>query len=149
MCLEQMALHFPTRHGFEIQIHNTRAGQPTPGMPIHRTGAEYAVSYSGNPSEIAGFPPAAPGDLVSPQDAAVLGWDQYRIDASNNVIKVALNGANTAKYTIPDPAVVHFPAPYDQNRGRFPATEPTFISLQSYSNYGYTTAFRNIRVTVL
>jgi len=149
VCLEQLALHFPTRHGFEIQIHNTGAGQPTPGMAIHRTGAVYTVSYSGNPSEIAGFQPAAPGDLVSPQDAAVLGWDQYRIDASNNVIKVALNGANTAKYTIPDPAAVHFPTPYDQNRGRFPATEPTFIGLQSYSNYGYTTAFRNIRVTVL
>jgi hypothetical protein len=135
--------------GFEIQIDNTGAGQPTPGMAIHRTGAVYAVSYPGNPSEIAGFPPATPGDFVSPQDAAVLGWNQYRIEVSNNVIKVALNGANTAKYTIPDPAVVHFPAPYDQNRGRFPATEPTFMGLQSYSNYSYTTAFRNIRVTVL
>jgi choline dehydrogenase-like flavoprotein len=135
--------------GFEIQIDNTGAGQPMPGMAIHRTGAVYAVSYPGNPSEIVGFPPATPGDFVNPQDAAVLGWNQYRIEVSNNVIRVALNGANTAKYTIPDPAVVHFPAPYDQNRGRFPATEPTFAGLQSYSNYGYTTAFRNIRVTVL
>ena len=135
--------------GFEIQIDNSGAGQPTPGMSIHRTGAVYAVSYPGNPSEIAGFPAATSGDSVTPQDAIVLGWNQYRIEVSNNVIKVALNGANTAKYTIPDPAVVHFPAPYDQNRGRFLATEPTFVGLQSYSNYSYTTAFRNIRVTVL
>jgi len=26
---------------------------------------------------------------------------------------------------------------------------PTFVGLQSYSNYSYTTAFRNIRITVL
>jgi hypothetical protein len=135
--------------GFEIQIDNSGAGQPIPGMAIHRTGAVYAVSYPGNASEIAGFPPATAGDFVSPQDATVLGWNQYRIEVSNNVIKVALNGANTAKYTIPDPTVVHFPAPYDQNRGRFPASEPTFVGLQAYSNYSYTTAFRNIRVTVL
>lgn len=135
--------------GFEIQIDNTGAGQPSPGMAIHRTGAVYAVSYPGNPSEILGFPAATPGDFVSPQDATVLGWNQYRIEVSNDVIKVALNGTNTAQYTIPNPAVVHFPAPYDQNRGRFPATEPTFVGLQSYSNYSYTTAFRNIRVTVL
>jgi len=135
--------------GFEIQIDNSGAGQPTPGMPIHRTGAVYAVSYPANPSEIAGFPAATSGDSVTPQDAIVLGWNQYRIEVSNNVIKVALNGTNTAKYTIPDPAVVHFPAPYDQNRGRFPAAEPTFVGLQSYSNYSYTTAFRNIRATVL
>ncbi len=135
--------------GFEIQIDNTGAGQPTPGMAIHRTGAVYAVSYPGNPSEIAGFPAATPGDFVSPQDATVLGWNQYRIEVSNNVIQVMLNGVATAKYTIPDPAVVHFPAPYDQSRGRFSATEPTFVGLQSYSNYSYTTAFRNIRVTVL
>jgi hypothetical protein len=135
--------------GFEIQIDNSGAGQPTSGMAIHRTGAVYAVSYPGNPSEIAGFPAATVGDFVSPQDATVLGWNQYRIDVLNNVINVTLNGINTAKYTIPDPAVVHFPAPYDQNRGRFSPTEPTFIGLQSYSNYSYTTAFRNIRATVL
>jgi hypothetical protein len=135
--------------GFEIQIDNTGAGQPTLGMAIHRTGAVYAVSYPGNPSEIPGFPAATPGDFVSPRDATVLGWNQYRIDLSNHVIKVALNGTNTAQHTIPDPAIVHFPAPYDQSRGRFPATEPTFVGLQSYSNYSYTTAFRNIRVTVL
>jgi choline dehydrogenase-like flavoprotein len=135
--------------GFEIQIDNTGAGQPTPGMAIHRTGAVYAVSYPGNPSEIPGFPAATPGDFVSPQDATVLGWNQYRIDISNNVIRVVLNGVNTARYTIPDPAVVHFPPPYDQSRGRFPATEPTFVGLQAYSNYSFTTGFRNIRVTVL
>jgi len=78
-----------------------------------------------------------------------LGLDQYRIEVSSNVITVALNGVNTSKYTIPDPAVIHFPLPYDQSRGRYPATEPTYVGLQSYSNYGYTTAFRNIRVTVL
>ena len=135
--------------GFEIQIDNTGAGQPMSGMAIHRTGAVYAVSYPGNPSEIPGFPAATPGDFVSPQDAIVLGWNQYRIEVSNNVITVALNGVNTCKYTIPDPAVVHFPPPYDQSRGRYPTTEPTYVGLQSYSNYSYTTAFRNIRVTVL
>lgn len=35
------------------------------------------------------------------------------------------------------------------SRGQFSATEPTFIGLQSYSNYSFPTAFRNIRVTVL
>lgn len=118
-------------------------------MAIHRTGAVYAVSYPANPSEIAGFPPATLGDFVNPQDATVLGWNQYRIEISNNVIKVKLNGANTAQFTIPDPAVVHFPPPYDPNRGLFQAAEPTYVGLQSYSNYSYTTAFRNIRVTVL
>ncbi len=135
--------------GFEIQIDNSGAGQPTPGMAIHRTGAVYAVSYPGNASEIAGFPLATAGDFVNPKDAAVLGWNQYRIEVSNNVIRVKLNGTDTAQYTIPNPATVHFPPPYDQNRGRFPAAEPTFVGLQSYSNYSYTTAFRNIRVTVL
>jgi len=101
--------------GFEIQIDNTGAGHPTPGMAIHRTGAVYAVIPETR-AKSPDFPPATPGDFVSPQDAAVLGWNQYRIEVSNNVIKVALNGANTAKYTIPDPAAVHFPTPYDQNR---------------------------------
>ena len=134
--------------GFEIQIDNTGAGQPTPGLPIHRTGAVYAVSYPGNPSEIAGFPAATPGDFVTPQDAVVLGWNQYRIEVKNNVIMVTLNGTDTAQYTIPDPASIHFPLPWDPSRGRYPASQPTFIGLQSYSNYSYTTAFRNIRVTV-
>jgi hypothetical protein len=135
--------------GFEIQIDNTGAGQPTPGLPIHRTGAVYAVSYPGNPSEIPDFPAETPGDFVNPQDAIVLGWNKYRIEVNNNVITVALNGADTTQYTIPDPAVAQFPAPWDQHRGRYPVTEPTFIGLQSYSNFSYTTAFRNIRVTAL
>ncbi|MFB9266018.1 family 16 glycoside hydrolase [Bradyrhizobium erythrophlei] len=80
--------------GFEIQIDNAGAGQPAPGMPIHRTGAVYAVGYPANPTEI--FPAATPGDFISPQDAIVLGWNQYRIEVKNNVIKVALNGTNTA-----------------------------------------------------
>ena len=135
--------------GFEIQIDNTGAGQPVSGLPIHRTGAVYAVSYPGNPSEIQGFPPATPGDFVTPQDAMVLGWNQYRIEVNNDVIRVALNGIDTAKYTIPDPAVAQFPLPWDPSRGRYPATESTFIGLQSYSNYSYTTAFRNIRAAVI
>ena len=114
-----------------------------------QTGAVYAVSYPGNPSEIPGFPAATPGDFVSPQDAIVLGWNKYRIEVNNDVIQVALNGTDTAQYTIPDPATVHFPPPWDQRRGRYGTTEPTFIGLQSYSNYSYTTAFRNIRATVL
>jgi hypothetical protein len=77
-----------------------------------------------------------------------MGWNQYRIEVKNNIIRAALNGVNTAQYTIPDPATTHFPAPWDQSRGRFPASEPTFIGLQSYSNYSFMTAFRNIRVTV-
>jgi len=133
--------------GFEIQIDNSGAGQPTPGLPIHRTGAVYAVSYPGNPSEIVGFPPSTPGDFVTPQDAIVLGWNQYRIEVKNDVISVALNGISTAKYAIPDPATLQFPAPWDPTRGRYPASEPTFVGLQSYSSYSYTTAFRNIRIT--
>jgi hypothetical protein len=56
------------------------------------------------------------------------------------VITVNLNGTNTdtAKYTNPDP-----------NRGRFSAAEPTFVGLQSSSNRSFTTAFRNLQVTVL
>ncbi len=135
--------------GFEIQIDNSGAGQPTPGLAIHRTGAVYAVSYPSNLSEIAGFPAATVGDFVTPRDATILGWNQYRIQVLNNVINVKLNGVSTAQYAIPDPATVHFPSPYDPSRGRFPASEPTFIGLQSYSNYSYTTAFRNIRATVL
>jgi hypothetical protein len=132
--------------GFEIQIDNT--GAPD-GAAKHRTGAVYAVNYPGDPNPDPAIPQATPGDFENPRDATVLGWNQYRIEVSNNVIKVALNGVNTAQYTIPDPAVVHFPPPYDPSRGRFAAAEPTFVGLQSYSNYSYTTAFRNIRVTVL
>jgi len=114
-----------------------------------QTGAVYDVSYPGNPSEIPGFPAATPGDFASPQDAIVLGWNKYRIEVNNDIIKVALNGTDTAQYTILDPATVHFPAPWDQYSGRYPAGEPTFVGLQSSSNYSYTTAFRNIRATVL
>jgi hypothetical protein len=135
--------------GFEIQIDNTGAGQPMAGLPIHKTGAVYAVSYPGNPSEIPGFPAPTHSDFVNPQDALVLGWNKYRIEVNNDVIKVALNGADTAQYTIPDPATVHFPPPWDQRRGHYGASEPTFIGLQSYSNYSYTTAFKNIRATAL
>jgi hypothetical protein len=113
-----------TPSGFEIQIDNT--GAPD-GLPEHRTGAVYAVNYA-----------ATPGDFVTPQNAQVLAWNQYRIEVKGDVITVNLNGVNTAKYTNKDP-----------NRGRFSATEPTFIGFQSYSNYGFTTAFRNIRATVL
>jgi hypothetical protein len=75
--------------------------------------------------------------------------DKYRIEVNNDIISVALNGTDTAQYTIPDPATVHFPLPWDQRRSRYGATEPTFIGLQSCSNYSYATAFRNIRATVL
>jgi hypothetical protein len=76
-----------------------------------------------------------PGDFVNPQDAQVLAWNQYRIEVRGDVITVNLNGI---KYTNTDP-----------NRGRFSGTEPTFVGLQSYSNYSFTTAFCNIRITVL
>ncbi len=46
--------------------------------------------------------------------------------------------AVTAKYTNPDPS-----------RGRFSATMATCVGLQSYANYAFTTAFRNIRLTAL
>jgi hypothetical protein len=122
--------------GFEIQIDNT--GAPD-GRAKHKTGAVYAVNYPGDPPDDPRFPAAQPGDLVNPKDAQVfVAWNQYRIDVQGDVITVNLNGVNTAKYTNTDP-----------NRGRFSATEPTFVGLQSYSNYSYTTAFRNIRVTVL
>ena len=55
-----------------------------------------------------------------------------------DIITVNLNGADTAKYSNTDP-----------NRGRFSAAAPTFVGLQSYSNYSFTTAFRNMRITVL
>jgi choline dehydrogenase-like flavoprotein len=127
--------------GFEIQIDNTGAaplGQPQ-GLPKHRTGAVYNVNYPGDGFPTPGVPPATAGDFVTPVDAALSpAWNHYRIQVLNDVITVNLNGTNTAKYTNPDP-----------NRGRFSATKPTFIGLQSYSNYSFTTAFRNIRATVL
>jgi 3-keto-disaccharide hydrolase len=122
--------------GFEIQIDNT--GAPD-GRAKHKTRAVYAVNYPGDPPDDPKFPAAQPGDSVNPKDAQVLvAWNQYRIDVHGDVISVNLNGVSTANYTNTDP-----------NRGRFSATEPTFVGLQSYSNYSFTTAFRNIRVTVL
>ena len=121
--------------GFEVQIDNT--GAPD-GRARHRTGAVYAVNYPNDGPDDPGFPPAQPNDFVNPQDAHVLGWNSYRIEVQGDVITVQLNGSPTARYTNTDP-----------NRGRFAAAEPTFIGLQSYSNYSFTTAFRNIRITVL
>jgi choline dehydrogenase-like flavoprotein len=121
--------------GFEVQIDNT--GAPD-GLPKHKTGAVYNVNYPGDPSPNPNVPPATPGDFVNPQAALVFAWNQYRIEVQGDVITVNLNGVDTAQYTNPDP-----------NRGRFSPTEATFVGLQSYSNYGFTTAFRNIRVTVL
>lgn len=121
--------------GFEVQIDNT--GAPD-GLPKHRTGAVYAVNYPGDPAPDPTMPPATPGDFVNPQDARVLAWNQYRIEVQGNQITVNLNGVDTARYTNPDP-----------NRGQFAPNEPTFVGLQAYSNYAFTTAFRRIRVTVL
>jgi choline dehydrogenase-like flavoprotein len=124
-----------TASGFEVQIDNT--GAPD-GLPKHRTGAIYAVNYPGDPNPDPALPPAQPGDFVQPQNALVLAWNKYSIEVRGDVITVNLNGTDTAKYTNTDP-----------NRGRFSPNEPTFVGLQSYSNYSYTTAFRNIRVTAL
>jgi hypothetical protein len=126
--------------GFEIQIDNTGtapAGQPQ-ALAKHRTGVVYAVNYPGDPSPDLSLPPASPGDFANPQDATILGWNHYRIEVQDNVIRVNLNGTDTAKYTNTQPA-----------RGQFSATQPTFVGLQSYSNYSFTAAFRNLQVTVL
>jgi hypothetical protein len=122
-------------NGFEVQIDNT--GAPD-GRPKHRTGAVYAVNYPNDAPDDPALPPAQPGDFVNPQNALVLAWNSYRIDVQGDVITVHLNGVATAQYTNTDP-----------NRGRFVAAQPTFVGLQSYSNYSFTTAFRNIRITVL
>jgi hypothetical protein len=98
----------------------------------------YAVNYPGDPAPDPTMPPATPGDFASPHDAVVQGWNHYRIEVQNNVIGVNLNGVDTARYTNTD-----------ATRGQFSATRPTFIGLQSYSNYSYTTAFRNLQITVL
>jgi hypothetical protein len=121
--------------GFEIQIDNT--GAPD-GLPKHRTGVVYAVNYPGDPTPDPALPPAQPGDFANPQNALVMSWNQYKIEVQGNIVTVNLNGVNTCKYTNTD-----------ATRAQFSATEPTFIGLQSYSNYSYPTAFRNIRVTVL
>jgi hypothetical protein len=121
--------------GFEVQIDNT--GAPD-GLLKHKTGAVYDVNYPGDPSPNPKVPPPPPGDFINSKNALVLAWNQYRIDVQGDAIKVNLNGVDTAQYTNPDP-----------NRGRFSPTEATFIGLQAYSNYGFTVAFRNIRITVL
>jgi len=122
--------------GFEVQIDNTAAPD---GRPRHKTGAVYAVNYPNDPPADPRFPAAQPGDFVNPQASQLFPvWNQYRIEIRGDVITVNLNGVDTAQYTNPDAA-----------RGRFSPTEPTFIGLQSYSNYSFTTGFRNIRVTVL
>jgi hypothetical protein len=123
--------------GFEIQIDNSAAGQP-PGLIKHRTGVVYGVNYPGDPAPDLSLPPATPGDFANPQDAMVFGWNHYSIDVQGDVIRVNLNGTDTAKYTNTQ-----------SGRGRFSTTDPTFIGLQSYSNYSFTTAFRNLQVTVL
>src|SRR5207253_1049296 len=115
--------------GFEVQIDNT--GVPD-GFPKHRTGAVYAVNYPGDPNPDPALPPAQAGDFVNPQDAQVLTWNQYRIEVQGDVITVNLNGANTARYTNTDP-----------NRCRFSAAAPTFVGLQAYSTYSFTTSFPN------
>lgn len=126
--------------GFEVQIDNTgAAAAPQPqGLAKHRTGVIYAVNYPGDPSPDPSLPPASPGDFAQPQNALVLGWNHYKIQVQGDVFKVNLNGTDTARYTNTDSA-----------RGRFSATIPTFVGLQSYSNYSFTTAFKNVKVTVL
>jgi choline dehydrogenase-like flavoprotein len=124
-----------TPAGFEIQIDNT--GAPD-GRAKHKTGAVYAVNYPNDPPDDPALPPAVAGDFVNPQNARVLAWNQLQIDVRGDIITVNLNGIATAKYSNTDP-----------NRGRFSTTEPTFIGLQSYSDYSFTTAFRNVRATVL
>jgi hypothetical protein len=122
------------RTGFEIQIDNS--GAPD-GWLKHRTGAVYAVNYPNDPNQNPAAPPATPSDLVNPQDALVLTWNQLAIEVKGDIFSATLNGVRTARYTNAD-----------LNRGRF-GSDPTFVGLQSYSNYSYTTAFRGLRVTVL
>ena len=122
--------------GFEIQIDNSGAGQPQ-GLAKHRTGVIYGVNYPGDPTPDLSLPPATPGDFANPQDAIVLGWNHYIIDVQGDVIRVNLNGTDSARYTNTQ-----------VGRGQFSPTEPTFVGLQSYSNYSFTTAFRNLKITV-
>jgi len=126
--------------GFEVQIDNTGgapAGQPQ-GLVKHRTGVVYSVNYPGDLSPDPSLPGATAGDFAKPQDALVLGWNHYKIQVHGDVFKVNLNGTDTCKYTNKE-----------VNRGRFSATEPTFVGLQSYANYSFTTAFKNLKITVL
>jgi choline dehydrogenase-like flavoprotein len=127
--------------GFEIQIDN--AGAPD-GAAKHRTGAVYAVNYPGDPNPDPTQPGATVGDSVTPRDALVGAWNQYRIDVNANSITVRLNGQQTSRYTIANGGYNPIP-----DRGQFFANRPTFVGLQSYSVYAYTTAFRNVRITAL
>ncbi|HEY5987110.1 MAG TPA: family 16 glycoside hydrolase, partial [Streptosporangiaceae bacterium] len=111
------------RTGFEAQIDNT--GAPD-GAPKHRTGAIYAVNYPADPAPDPAMPPATPGDFVNPQDALVMGWNQYRIEVRGDVFAVNLNGIDTAQYTNTDP-----------HRGQ--ANGPTYVGLQSPSSYSHPT----------
>ena len=129
------------RSGFEIQIDN--GGAPD-GAARHRSGAVYGVNYPGDLTPDPTQGPTTPGDFVSPRDAVVGSWNALSIEVNANVISVHLNGQQTAKYTIASGG--YSPV---SDRGQFFATRPTFVGLQSYSNYSYTTAFRNIRATVL
>jgi hypothetical protein len=79
---------------------DTGAGQTTHGLPIDRTGAVYAVSYPGDPGEIPGFPAATPGDFVNPEDAIVLGWNQYQLGKYCN--------APSMTWKVPRPAMRQF-----------------------------------------
>src|SRR5262249_5274969 len=124
----------PAPSGFEGQMDNTAAPD---GRPKHKTAAAYTVNYPNRPPDNTSVPAPTTGDLVNPQSALLLAWNQYRIEVQGDVITANLNGIDTAKYTNTDP-----------NRGRFAQNEPTFIGLQSYSNYSFPAAFRHIRVTV-
>jgi hypothetical protein len=118
--------------GFEVQIDNLG------GAPRHRTGAVYDVNYPGDPAPPADAPAATPGDFVDPRNARALEWNQLQIQVRGDVFTVTLNGVDTARYTNPDP-----------DRGRYRPDKPTFVGLQSYSDYSATTAFRDIRITAL
>src|SRR5438128_6478179 len=85
-----------TASGFEVQIDNT--GAPD-GLAKHTTGAIYAVNYPGDPNPDPALPAAQAGDFVNPLDARVLAWNQYNIEVNGDVIKVNLNGVDTARYT--------------------------------------------------
>jgi choline dehydrogenase-like flavoprotein len=124
-----------TASGFEIQIDNT--GAPD-GRLKHKTGAVYAVNYPNDAPHDPQMPAPTVSDFVNAQNAQIMAWNHYKIEVLGDVISVNLNGVNTAKYTNTDP-----------NRGRFSLVEPTFIGLQAYSNYSFTTAFRQVRATVL
>jgi hypothetical protein len=125
----------PVSTGFEVQIDNT--GAPN-GWLKHRTGTVYNVNYPNDPNQNPGAPVPTAGDFANPVGANVGVWNALTIEVRGDVFTVNLNGTDTARYTNTEP-----------NRGRFSAAESTFVGLQSYSNYSYTTAFRNIRMTVL